>query len=67
MKIVKQRVNRKGELEITVVTSPKEKILVVHEDRFYKLGGQVEDVVGGHVLVEMENVRWCSIAQEWVS
>ena len=66
MKIIKQKVNRKGELEITVVMSPKEKLMAAHPDRFYKLGGQVDDIISGHVLTETDPVYWCSIEQKWV-
>lgn len=36
------------------------------EDRFYKLGGQMDDVVPGHVLVEAVPVTWCHFEQRWV-
>lgn len=36
------------------------------EGQFYRLGGQVDDVVQGHVLIEARPTRWCSIKQEWI-
>lgn len=36
------------------------------EGQFYRLGGQVDDVVQGHVLIEARPTRWCSIQQEWI-
>lgn len=39
---------------------------VIAPDSFYKLGGQVDDIVASHVLQEARRVCWCSISQEWV-
>lgn len=36
------------------------------EDAFYKLGGQMDDVVPGHVLQETRPVVWCHFEQKWV-
>lgn len=32
---------------------------------YYRLGGQVEDVVQGHVITDSDAVYWCSIEQRW--
>lgn len=39
--------------------------MIVSDDAFYKLGGQIDDVVRGHVLLESSSVAWSSIDQEW--
>lgn len=35
------------------------------DDRFYKLGGQLDQVVPGHVLVEARPTLWCHFEQKW--
>lgn len=50
----------------SVTLRPGERLLIVKENGFYKLGGQLEDVVQGHVLTEARPSRWCSISQSWI-
>lgn len=52
--------------ERAVILKPGQTALVVEENAFYRLGGQLDDVVAGHVLTEMNRVAWCSIEQAWV-
>lgn len=54
-----------GKLRVTVDIAPGEQLIAVNEDRFYQLGGQVNDVHRGHVLTETKEVYWCGITQEW--
>lgn len=49
-----------------VVVSDDTNCLTFHEKNFYRLGGQVDDVVQGHVLAETRHVYWCSVTQQWV-
>ena len=42
-----------------------EYLMSFRPDSYYKLGGQVEDVVQGHVITESGAVYWCSIGQKW--
>ena len=42
-----------------------EQLMSVRPEKYYKLGGQVEDVVQGHVITESDAVYWCSIGQNW--
>lgn len=67
MKVLSERINKQGKRVQTVMLDKCEHLIAVDEDSFYKLGGQVDDVVRGHVLTEMDEVTWCSIGQEWVS
>lgn len=67
MKIVKAKINRKGEQEVTVVLAPGDKLMAFNEDHFYRLGGQVDEVMAGHVITESDHVVWCSIEQRWVA
>lgn len=34
-------------------------------NRYYRLGGQIDDIVGGHVLQDTREVLWDSIEQKW--
>jgi hypothetical protein len=36
------------------------------EGAFYQLGGQMDDVVPGHVLQETRPVIWCHFEQKWI-
>lgn len=66
MKVLRQRINRKGKREVVVELEAKDKLVAFQEDRHYRLGGQVEDIVAGHVILEASHTYWCSVAQEWV-
>lgn len=65
MKIVKEKINRQGKREVTVVLEEQDNLMCFRNDRFYRLGGQVEDIVAGHVIAESDAVYWCSITQNW--
>lgn len=67
MKTIRERINKAGRREVTVELGEGETLMAFHEDRFYKLGGQVDEVMRGHVITETQQVTWCSIGQEWVS
>lgn len=68
MIIKRSRINAKGKRELVVeLDSLDEKLVAVAPHRFYQLGGQVEDIMPGHVLLESHRVYWCPIAQQWVT
>ena len=50
---------------VTVELAPGEQLLSIKDDAYYRLGGQVEDVVQSHVITEMYPVYWCSVTQKW--
>jgi hypothetical protein len=67
MKTIMDRPAKDGKRRRVVVElEPGEKLMAVSESDFYSLGGQVEDIVRGHVITEAKPVAWCSVAQEWV-
>ena len=37
------------------------------DERYYRLGGQVDEVMAGHVITDSDHVVWCSVGQEWVA
>jgi len=66
MKIIKDEIATiKRGRRVTVELESGETLINVRGGRYYRLGGQVEDIVQGHVIVEMTDVYWCSITQKW--
>lgn len=66
MKIKSDKINRQGKREVTVVLEAQDNLMCFRDDRHYRLGGQVEDVMAGQVITESACVYWCSIEQAWV-
>lgn len=65
-KLLKQVV-KGGKRIITVEMEHPDSVLrEVNDKHFYRLGGQVDDVMPGHVLSEANRVRWCPFDQQWV-
>jgi hypothetical protein len=67
MKVKHSRELKNGKRHMLVELDPRETIMTFNEDWYYRLGGQVEDIVQGHVLTESEHVIWCSIEQRWLA
>ena len=67
MKKIRERTDKRGKRIVTVELDANEKLMSFKDDCFYQLGGQVEDVVAGHVITESDRVYWCSVAQRWVA
>jgi hypothetical protein len=68
MIIKRSRVTAAGKRELVVeLDSLDEKLIAVAEHRYYQLGGQVEDIMPGHVLLEASHVCWCPFEQKWVA
>lgn len=66
MKIIKVEIaTLKRGRRMTIELAPGETILIIRQENFYRLGGEVNDVVAGHVLAETRSVYWCSITQKW--
>lgn len=65
MKILHSKSLKSGKLHLLVEVSPHESLMSINQDEHYRLGGQVEDIVRGHVIAEMKGVYWCSITQNW--
>ena len=66
MKILRERINKQGKREVTVVLEAEDHLMCFRNDRYYRLGGQVDDIMQGHVITESECRYWCSIEQAWV-
>lgn len=67
MKIIKDvPATLKKRRTITVELHHHDEVLMsFRPEKYYQLGGQVEDVVQGHVITESDAVYWCSIGQRW--
>jgi hypothetical protein len=67
MRVIREKINRQGKREVTVVLDSTETPKAFDQSAFYKMGYPVEDVVGGHIILDAERVTWCSLGQEWAS
>lgn len=65
MKIIKTATNARGRRVVTVELEAEEQLLHVVESHFYRLGGQTDLLVEGHVLTGMSREFWDSIEQRW--
>lgn len=66
MKILKDEMATfKRKRRVTVELDADEEFGVVSAGAYYRLGGQVDDIVQGHVIQDMSRVYWCSITQKW--
>jgi len=67
MKVLHSKTLKNGKRHALVELDEGEDIKSFNENRYYRLGGQLDDVVGGHVITESEHVVWCSIEQRWTA
>jgi hypothetical protein len=66
MKILHTRTLKSGKRHVLIeLQNDDEKLMSIKEGEHYKLGGQVDDIVKGHVITEAHGVYWCSITQQW--
>ena len=66
MKVVKDFTRKDGVRTVTVQLAADEKVMAFKEDSYYRLGGQLDVVVGGYCIIDSPRVAWCSIEQKWV-
>ena len=50
---------------VTVELELNEELMSIKDGAYYRLGGQVEDVVAGYIIIDAHPVCWCSITQKW--
>lgn len=67
MKILSDKTLKNGARRITIeLTGDKDtKFMVIKGDAYYRLGGQVEDVMQGYIIIDSNPVYWCSLTQKW--
>jgi hypothetical protein len=66
MKVIKDYTRKDGVRTVTVQLAADENLMAFKDESYYRLGGQLDDVVGTHCIAEGNRVVWCSIQQEWV-
>jgi hypothetical protein len=67
MKVIKEKINRQGKREVTVLLDSTETLTAFDPSAFYRTGYPVQEVVHGNIILDAEQVTWCSLGQEWVS
>jgi hypothetical protein len=67
MKTIREHINKQGKRIVTVEIDADEKLMSFKDERYYRLGGQVDEVMAGHVITDSDHVVWCSVGQEWVA
>jgi len=67
MNITKERTDKRGKRIVTVELEAGEHIVAFNPNFHYRTGYPLEDVVGGHILLDSEHVTWCPIEQRWVA
>lgn len=66
MRVTKDYTRKDGVRTITVQLAKDEKLMEFKDDSYYRLGGQIDEVVGGYCIIQGKRVVWCSIEQKWV-
>ena len=64
MKIIKDEIaTLKRKRRVILELDHDEEFAVLQNGAYYRLGGQVDDVVQSHVIADMSRVYWCGITQ----
>jgi hypothetical protein len=66
MKITKDFIRKDLVRTVTVQLAVGEKLMAFKDDSYYRLGGQIDEIVGGYCIIDSPRVVWCSIEQKWV-
>lgn len=67
MKIKRERITAAGKREIVIELDHRDEYLVAIDSReYYRLGGQIDDVVRSDALIDAHRVYWCHIEQKWI-
>jgi hypothetical protein len=66
MKIIKDEPETiKRKRRVVLELDRDEEFAVIQNNAYYRLGGQVDDIVQSHVIADMSRVYWCSVSQSW--
>ena len=66
MKITKDFTRKDGVRTVTVQLAADETLRAFRDESYYRLGGQLDEIVGGYCIIQGRRVVWCSIEQKWV-
>lgn len=67
MKVLHTKTLKNGKRHELIELAEGEEVMSFNDNNYYRLGGQVDDVVHGNVITESEHVVWCSIEQRWTA
>ena len=56
-----------GKRVVTLELGANELLLPIQVDSHYRLGDPLGDVIASHILLNADEVTWCSVEQKWVS
>ena len=66
MKIIRDEIaTLKRKRRVVLELDHDEEFAVIQHNAYYRLGGQVDDIVQSHVIGDVSRVYWCSITQQW--
>lgn len=65
MEVSRRLMKKSGKVRVTLDLAPGERYVVLKDERFYKLGYPIEDVVPAHVIADATSVSWCPVSQKW--
>ncbi len=66
MQIKNQRILPNGKKQMTVIVDTNEQLISINESLFYRLGGELNDIVPGFVITDSCQISWCHIQQNWI-
>lgn len=55
-----------GKRRVTVELNRHESLLALNKHGYYRLGGQIDDIVEWHVVQDSSPVFWCHFEQKWI-
>jgi len=65
MKIKKDIVNKQGKRVVIAELGEGEELIAVDKNAYYRLGGQMDDVVTENVITDSQKVSWDIFDQTW--
>ena len=66
MNIVKTKLLKNGETQVTVNVKPGHKLVQINENALYRMPEPLSDhIYSGHFLSDSVKVHWCSISQQF--
>ena len=65
--LVTIKTDRRGKRTASVPLKEGEHVIIVKPGAFYQLGGQMDDVVPSHVLLDTSLVTWDHFSQKWIA
>lgn len=67
MKILSTKQLSNGKRVVRIELGPDEEVIPLRDGCFYRLGGQVDEVMPAHVLAEAALAVWDHFDQKWIA